>query len=177
MVSIAFDFPLAELIVHLIFATDFLARLKLQLEVLSCYILQTDTYSDSEAWIGLCSQYSFWQKAGEPSSGWKLRMIKIDPDFTVTVTNWLPKALQQHKGNKLAKGKWAGKIYIFPHQDSNSPSFVVYNDLISSHMACAAQWQPRSQLSLQAAILFQSFSVSSTHLIHNHLHSLYNPIK
>lgn len=168
MVSVAFDFPLAELIVHLIFATDFLPRLKLQLEALSCYILQTDIYSDSEAWIGLCSQYSFWQKTGKPFSGWKLRMIKIDPDFTVTVTNWLPKASQQHKGSKLAKGNWARKIYIFLQQDSNSPSFVVYNDLISSHMACAAQWQPRSQLSLQAAILFQSFSVSSTHLIHNH---------
>lgn len=66
MVSISFDFPLAELIVHLIFATDFLPRLKPQLEVLSCYILQTDINSDLEAWIGLCSQYRFWQKAGKP---------------------------------------------------------------------------------------------------------------
>lgn len=168
MVSVAFDFPFVELIVHVIFATDFLPRLKLQLEAFSCYILQTDIYSDSKAWIGLCSRYSFWQKTGKPFSGWKLRMIKIDLDFTVTLTNFLPKASPQHKGNKLAKGKWAGKIHIFP-QDLNSPSFEVYSDLISLHMACAAQWQPRSQLSLQPAVLFHSFSVSSTHLIHNHL--------
>ena len=96
-------------------------------------------------------------------------MAKIDSDFTVTVTNQLPKASQQHKGNKLAKGKGAEKIYIFTEQDLNSPSFEVYDDLISLHMACTGQWQPRSQLSLQPAILFQSFSVSSTHLIHNHL--------
>lgn len=69
MVSVAFDFPLAELIVHLIFMTDFLPHLKLQLETSSCSILQTDIYSDSKAWIGLCSQYSFWQKTGKPFSG------------------------------------------------------------------------------------------------------------
>lgn len=69
MVSVAFDFPLAELIVHLIFATDFLPHLKLQLEVFSCYILQTDIHSNSKAWIGSCSQYSFWQKTGKPFSG------------------------------------------------------------------------------------------------------------
>lgn len=169
MVSVAFDFPLAVLIVHLIFATDFLPHLKLQLEAFSCYILQTDIYSDSKAWIGLCSQYSFWQKTGKLFSGWKLRMIKIDPDFTVTVTNWFPKASQQHKEYKLEKGTWDGKIYIFPQQGLNWPSFEVYNNLISLYKACTAQWQPRSQLSLQPDILFQSFSVSSTHLIHNHL--------
>lgn len=69
MVSVAFDFPLAELIAHLIFTTDFLPHLKFQLETFSCSILQTDTYSDSKAWIGLCSQYSFWQKTGKPFSG------------------------------------------------------------------------------------------------------------
>jgi len=69
MVSVAFDFALAELIVHLIFATRFLPHLKPQLEVFSCYILQTDIYSDSKAWIGLCSQYNFWQKSEKPFSG------------------------------------------------------------------------------------------------------------